>query len=249
VKRLQIDATERFWLRYTLVWGAAAGIVMVGGFAERWGDLPLMLFGMALATPAIVGPLVIARREPGALPLLLSVVAFALLLNYSQTPFFFDVLHAHYGFHVQWHLRGNPIFLYLMTIPYFATYCALLRIADRYLGQRVFGSVAACLVVALLETLLNATPLTRHLYCFDEPMFALGFGSLAYGISFVCILPVWRAADRLPLAHVLAGACAAVYVDSLALDALRYHVAPHLTHVDEGLFGLDRSKPSCLDVP
>jgi hypothetical protein len=239
-----VNAVERFYLRYTLVWGAAAGFVMVGGFAERWGDLPLLIFAIALATPVIVGSI-----RLGGAKLIATIVAFALLLNYSQTQFFFDVLHAHFGFPVSWQIRGNPIFLYILTIPYFATYAALLRIADRYLGKNVLGAIAACILVALLETLLNATPLTRHLYCFDDTLFALWFGSLAYGISFICILPVWRAAEDLPLSHALVGVCAAVYVDSLALDALRYHVAPLLTHVDHGAYGLDRSKPSCLDVP
>jgi cycloeucalenol cycloisomerase len=234
-----VTPVERFWLRYTLVWSVAAGVVMVGGFAERWGDLPLMAFAIVMAAPAVLGPIVL-----GETTLMLSVVAFSLLLNYSQTQFFFDVLHAHYGFHVRWHIRGNPVFLYILTIPYFATYCALLRVVDRYFGGR---ALLACLLVALLETLLNATPLTRHLYCFDDLRFALWFGTLAYGISFVCILPVWR--SNLPLKHALIGVCAAVYVDSLALDLLRYHVAPHLTHVEHGTFGLDRSQPSCLDVP
>lgn len=239
-------ALEHFWLRYTPVWAAAAGVVMVFGFAERWGDAALMAFGIALALPAIVGAVRVERRVSGPL---VAVVAFALLLNYSQTQFFFDVLHAHYGFHASWHIRGNPIFLYILTIPYFATYFVLLRMADRWLGRRVMGSLVACVLVALLETAFNATPLTRHLYCFDDPLLAYTFGSLAYGISFVCILPVWRNAERMPLTHVLVGVCAAVYVDCLALDLLRYHVAPQLTHVEQGAFGLDRSRPSCLDAP
>ncbi len=241
-----MTATERFWLRYTPVWALVAGGIMLGGFAEQWGDLPLMLLGIALATPAIVGPLVIER---GVSKPLVAVVAFSLLLNYSQTQFFFDVLHAHYGFHATWHIRGNPVFLYLMTVPYFATYFVLLRMADRYLGNSVVGALVACVLVALLETALNATPLTRHLYCFDDLTLALTFGSLAYGISLVCIYPVWRNVERLSVAYVLIGVCAAVYVDGLAIDVLRFHVAPHLTHVDTGNFGLDRSKPSCLDVP
>jgi cycloeucalenol cycloisomerase len=239
-----VTPVERFYLRYTLVWGAAAALVMVGGFAERWGDLPLLLFAIALAAPVIVGSI-----QLGGAKLMATVVAFALLLNYSQTQFFFDVLHAHFGFPVRWQIRGNPVFLYILTIPYFATYSALLRIADRRLGGNALGAIAACVLVALLETLFNATPLTRHLYCFDDALFALWFGSLAYGISFLCILPVWRAVDHLPLSHALVGVCAAVYVDSLALDVLRYHVAPRLTHVDQGAYGLDRTKPSCLDVP
>jgi cycloeucalenol cycloisomerase len=252
-------ATERLWLLYTPVWGAVCGVVMLGGFAEHWGDAALLCLGIAVALPALLGPMLLDRAtipfaERTGVKLSLSVTAFSLLLNYTQTPFFFDVLHAHFGFHSSWNIRNNPIFLYLMTIPYFATYSALLLGAHRLLRRSLAGTVAACFVIALLEALCNANPFTRHLYCFDDYSFALWFGSLAYGLAFVCILPVWLAIDEHPnvsltLRYALVGVLAAVYADSLLLDVLRYHVAPQLTTVREGANGMDRSQPSCLDAP
>jgi hypothetical protein len=65
---------------------------------------------------------------------------------------------------------------------------------------------------------------------------ALWFGSLAYGIAFMCVLPVWLAIDEHPQEYkpwtfAVMGVLAAVYADSLALDLLRHQVAPHLTIV------------------
>jgi cycloeucalenol cycloisomerase len=246
-------ATERFWLAYTPVWGAIAGIVMVSGLAERWGDAELMALGVGLALPAALGPLFLRVPEERDVPLFdragvklsLSVTLFSLLLNYSQTWFFFDVLHARYGFNASIKLRDSPVFLYFMTVAYFATYSVILlaayRASQRWLAAmprllRMLGAVLACVVVALLETAFNATPLTQHLYCFDDMQFALWFGSLVYGLAFVCVLPVWvgideRPGERRPWTFAVVGVLAAVYVDSLMLDLLRHQVAPHLTRV------------------
>jgi amino acid transporter len=119
---------------------------------------------------------------------------------------------------------------------------------------RLLGAGGACLVVAALETALNANPFTRHLYCFDDMAFALWFGSLAYGLSFMFMLPVWIGIDehpgeRTPWFHALVFVLAAVYADSLALDVLRAHVAPHFTTVHEGATGLGDIATSCLAKP
>ena len=262
-------ATERFWLAYTPVWGAFAALVMVGGFADTWDDLPLLLFGVGLALPACLGPCFLRVPEEAALPLhrragaklSCTVTAFALLLNYSQTPFFFDVLHMHYGFRSTVNIRNNPLFLYFLTIAYFATYSVLLLMAYRlsqrlFAGSsrlgRVFGAGLACVVVAGLETALNANPFTRHVFCYDDMAFVLWFGSLAYGLAFMCALPVWLAVDERPgesraLSLLLVGVLAAVYADTLLLDGLRHHVAPLVTQVRENAPGLrDFAASNCL---
>jgi cycloeucalenol cycloisomerase len=261
-------AVETLWLMYTPVWAATCGLIMLGGLAEQWGDLGLMLLGMGIALPALVLPLWRRSAEERERPLVdsvafkltLAVLAFSFLLNYTQTPFFFDVLHAHFGFHSTLNIRHNPFFLYLMTVAYFSTYAVLLMMAYRA-SQRLFAAsprfvrvLAAgvvCVLVAGLESVFNANPFTRRLYCFDDTPFALWFGSIAYGLSFMFILPVWIGIDerpgvRVPWQHVLVGVLAAVYADSLALDFLRHHVAPHFTVVHENAVGLGDVETSCL---
>jgi cycloeucalenol cycloisomerase len=264
-------ATERYWLLYTPVWGAVMGVVMLSRAGDRWGDLELITLAVVLAAGALVGPIVLRPAEERGRPLHrsagfklgLSVTGFALLLNYSQTPFFFDVLHMHYGFRTYVTIRNNPVALYILTIPYFATYCALCLVAYRWMKSALagaprwvrYGGVALLpFGVAFLETALNANPLTRRLFCYDDMQLALWFGTFAYGTAFCLALPVWLYVDErpgvdVPVKSVLIAVAAAVYVDSILLDVYRYHLAPHVTTVIDGAVGLRDYGASCLVPP
>jgi hypothetical protein len=261
-------ATERFWLLYTPIWGASAGAVMLTGAADRWSDAQLLPFALVLAACTLIGPVVLRPASERGIPLHrtaavklgAAVVGTAFLINYSQTPFFFDVLHMHYGFRTQLAIRDNPVALYVLTIPYFATYCVLCLAAyrrSRHALRRFSGAVQivgagmAPFAVAFLETAMNATPLTRHVFCYDDLGLVLWFGTFAYGTAFCCALPVWLHVDERPgrrvgLFGVAIGVLAAVYVDSLLLDVYRYHLAPHVTTVVEGARGLGDVPGSCL---
>ncbi|MBX7194045.1 MAG: hypothetical protein K1X94_18465, partial [Sandaracinaceae bacterium] len=189
---------ERWWLLYTPVWGAITGVVMLGGFAERWGDLPCLLFGIVVALGALL-PLARPHASERALvwhertsaKLVVSVLMLSFGLNYVQTPFFFDVLHMHYGFHVTWTIDRNPVFLYLVTVAYFGTYASLCMIAQRWLRPRigVLSWLVAPIAMAFFETVLNANPWMTRLFCYDELAFMLTFGTLVYAMSFVLVLP------------------------------------------------------------
>jgi hypothetical protein len=257
-------ATERFWLAYTPVWGAVVAAVMLSGAGDHWGDLEL-------AVGALTGPLVLRpaseRNMPihhtAAFKLGASVTGFALLLNYSQTPFFYDVLHMHYGFRTYVTIRNNPVALYILTIPYFATYAALCLLAYRWVRSslraaprfiRYAGVALAPFGVAFLETALNANPFTRRLFCYDDMQLALWFGTFAYGTAFCLALPVWLYVDEQPgarveVTNVLVAVAGAMYADSLLLDIYRHHIAPHFTTVVEGAVGLRDYAGSCLMPP
>jgi cycloeucalenol cycloisomerase len=238
-------AVERAWLAYTPVWGAVTGCVMLGGFAERWGDVALMIFGVALALGTVLAPLVAAPRDPAVRRALLSmasgIVVLAFGLNYLQTPYFFDVLHMRYGFHATWTLDRNPLFLYLVTIPYFATYSVLACMAVRLVrhfaprvGVLVF--VVVPLALAFLETVLNANPFMTRLFCYDDLPLMLWFGTASYAVSFVLALPVWMAVEegrglRWPLVAAAALSLGVVLADTAVLAGLRAFVAPRVTVV------------------
>jgi cycloeucalenol cycloisomerase len=264
-------AAERYWLFYTPIWGVIVGAVMLSGLGDHWGDLELITMATVLAAGALVGPLALRpaseRNTPihrsAAFKLGASVTGFAFLLNYSQTPFFFDVLHMHYGFRTDVTIRNNPVALYILTIPYFATYSALCLVAYRW-GKRTLagaprlaryvGIALTPFAVAFLETALNANPFTRRLFCYDDMRLALWFGTFAYGTAFCLALPVWLYIDERPgvdvkLWHVLVGTAGAMYVDSILLDVYRYHLAPHFTTVVEGAVGLRDYAGSCLLPP
>jgi cycloeucalenol cycloisomerase len=253
-------ATERYWLLYTLVWGGITALLMLGGFVERWGDLACLGYGVALAVGAVAGPLAIRVPEERDLPLqrragfklTLSVVGLAFALNYSQTPFFFDVLHMHFGFHTTLNIQHNPVFLYFLTVAYFSTYCVLCAMAFRALRRfSIAAYLIAPLAMAFLETALNANPFTRRLFCYDDMRFMLSFGTLSYGLAFIFALPMWMAIDETPgqslrARSVLVMLGAALYADLFVLDLLRHYVAPHFTTVLTGANGLGDVGPSCL---
>jgi hypothetical protein len=168
---------------------------------------------------------------------------------------FFDVLHMHYGFRTEINVRNNPLFLYLLTVPYFATYCALISIGVRWARQRegalrTFSIAAVPLLVAFLETALNANPFMESLFCFDDLPFMLTFGTLSYGVALAAAMPVWVGIDdRSTMRSVIARILAAMMVMLIAFEILRHVIAPQFTRVVEGAVGLRDFEGSCLERP
>ncbi|HMV66037.1 MAG TPA: hypothetical protein PKA64_04240 [Myxococcota bacterium] len=255
-------AVERYWLLFTPVWAGTVGAVMLGGFAERWGDAPCMLLGAGMAAGALAPPVLWPHASERDLPwwdraaakCALAVLLLAFGLNYTQTPFFYDVLHMHYGFQTTWNIANNPFFLYLLSSAYFATYFSLCSMTLRLMrGAGPLAWLLAPLAMAFLETALNANPWMTRLFCYDDLPFMLGFGTLAYGMAFVWALPAWMRIDeggpRSTWAQVAVWTFAALYADLLTLDLLRFHVAPHFTTVVAGANGLRDYGASCLAPP
>lgn len=153
------------------------------------------------------------------------------------------MLHMRFGFKATWRIDRNPVFLYLVTIPYFATYavaaCWTYRWVDRKFGSVSVVSVMCKLGVpfalAFAETVTNANPFTEKVFCYDDMTLALTFGSLCYGVAFVFALPVWLVGDTMKssvsLLKVIMGMLIAVGLDTLVLFFIRHNVAPHVTMV------------------
>lgn len=231
-------AVERAWLEHTVLWVTVVGIIMATGLCSTWEDPGLMALGASLAATTYWFPrwrLQMASRRQRRVKnhttdeaavstlnaMFLGVVVLSLGMNYFQTPFFFDVLHMKFGFRATWRIDRNPVFLYLLTIPYFATYaacgCVAFRACARLLGAPparvtaasssassssllvrrpswlLHGAVIFLIATALafFETLLNDNPFISNLFCYNDKFLALTFGSVCYGVSFVLALPVW----------------------------------------------------------
>jgi cycloeucalenol cycloisomerase len=256
---------ERYWLAYTPFWAGATGIVMLGGWAEQWNDVQCMAYGLLLFAGAWWGPLRIRADdeedlvfwETAAFKSAASVTLLAFGLNYTQTPYFFDVLHMHYGWQTTWNIDRNPVFLYLMSVAYFGTYFSLCTMSFRWLrslGMRAAAWILAPLAMAFLETVLNANPFMSSLFCYDDLPLMLWFGTLSYGVAFIFVLPVWVSLDEtrdrtLPLVWVVAATLGAMYADLITLDLLRYHVAPLVTTVVTDAPGLRDFGSGCLLPP
>lgn len=251
---------ERYWLAYTPVWGVGTGLVMVSGWAERWGDLACMVYGVLMAAGAILPAFRPHPSERGVsfgrragVKLVASVVVLSFGLNYLQTPFFFDVLHMHFGFDVTITIDRNPAFLYLVTVAYFSTYAVLCMMALRALrarGMGLFAWALAPMAMAFFEAVLNANPFTTRLFCYDDLTLVLTFGTVVYGFALMLALPVWMHIDegraRGGVLSIVAMMTLAVVADRAVLEVVRVVVAPRVTTVVEDAPGLRDFEGSCL---
>ena len=266
-------AAERWYLIYTPIWGALAGLVMVAGLGLHWsqtpwGDTAFLLFGVAIWLGVLLGGYFFRAPEDAGRPwyrlyhtkFQIWMFVFAFLGNYF-TEYFYEVLHMQYGFETRWNLNQVPVFLYPLTVAYFSTYGTLINLfrritesslppaTPRWLRRVAF--LPACFVVAALETLLNANPWMRSLFCFDDMPFMLWFGTLLYGLWFVVTSPLWFGIDEergtdTPLRQVWLTALAGFMLVIVVNEAVRNWVAPEFTVVQRGAIGLDNFGSSCL---
>ena len=266
-------AAERWYLLFTPIWGVLASLVMLTGAAAAWrdapwGDFAYMSFGTGLWLALVIGGLLRAPASEGQRPwwrrshikIQAFMLVFACLGNY-YTEYFYEILHMHYGFGTSWNLHNVPLFLYPLTAVYFTTYSTLLNVGTRTLRSllpadarrsRLLVYLPLCFIVAGLETLLNANPWIHEVFCYDDLSFALGFGTLMYGLWFVVMTPLWAWIDEQPgddatLSHSVLAALAGFMLVLCVNEFVREWVAPQLTTVERGAIGLDDREGSCLE--
>jgi cycloeucalenol cycloisomerase len=257
-------AAEKLYLAYTPVWGAACGVVMLGGLAARWGDGPLLALGFGLWLVLVAAGFVLRAPEDRGRPfyrihhakLSLFMAIFAFLGNWFGTRHFYEVLDMHYGFDTSLYWNDVPVFLYPLTAVYFTTYAVLFNLAVRAAARRgwprALAVVVPALLLAMLETALNANPFMRATFCYGSLPFALSFGTVMYGSHFVLAGPLWHhidepAARDTKLYQVAGGALAAMMMVLCADEVWARAVAPRFTTVVPGRVGIPgKQGPSCL---
>ncbi len=195
-------ASERFVLAYSLFWiGVIAAVTLSRAFA-RWGDPQHLALGAGLAAPLVLAPFLVERDRPlgerFATRFHLWVGLFALLQVYFGSALFFDVLGMEYHFRVRWVVNRTPLFLYPLTIAYFATYYVVMTVAWRAFTTRFprapsLARLAVRLVlgygIAFAETGSMANPYLADCFFYRDKHFALLVGSLCYGTLFVLSFP------------------------------------------------------------
>jgi cycloeucalenol cycloisomerase len=224
---------ERFVLLYTPFWIAAIALCQVTHIFATWGDLGHLAFGLALALPLWLVPLVFPCDPDRALPFEsrhatrfnVFIAAWAFLQVWFGSDLFFDVLGMEYHFPVTWTAHRTPLFLYFVTIAYFSTYYVVLQIAWRAFRTRFPAApwpvrlIVLCVLgyaVAFAETSSMATELMRPYFLYRDKAFTLFYGSLCYGTVFVISLPLMYRLDenvqpdgRRTIRSLLWDACAA----------------------------------------
>jgi cycloeucalenol cycloisomerase len=224
---------ELFLLAYSPLWIAViAWCELTRNFAH-WGDVGHLAFGIALALPIWLVPIVYPGDADRGIPLtsrhIFRFNFFMLVWTFLQVWFgsdlFFDFLGMEYRFPVTWTAHRTPVFLYFVTIAYFSTYYTVMQIIWRAFRTRFVAAplVASILVlvvlgysVAFTETSGMATDMMRDYFRYRDKHFTLAFGSLFYGTIFVVSLPLVYRLDenaqpdgRRTLATLFWDACAA----------------------------------------
>lgn len=258
-------AAQKLYLAYTPVWGAACGLVMLTGLADRWGDGPLLALGFGLWIALLALGFLRRAPEDAGVPvhrlyhtkLSAFVAVFAFLGNWFGTRHFYEVLDMHYGFRTSLYWNDVPVFLYPLTAVYFTTYAVLfdlaMNLAARRRVPRPMAIVVASLALAFLETALNANPFMRAAFCYGDLPFALTFGTAMYGSHFVFAGPLWNRIDERPgedtkVADAAVWGFAAMMLVLCVDEVWARAVAPRLTTVVPGRVGIPgKQGPCCLD--
>lgn len=235
--------TEVFVLAYTPVWIAAVIWAMTSGVLRTWGELEHMLFGVALALPLAIAPLVPRKTAPPigerhATRFVWLITLFAVLQCWFGSYLFFDVFGMQYRFRTSIVWNGTPAFLYLMTIAYFATYYVVQVVIYRVIRHRVSNAIllllaraALAYATALAETAGMANDLLADWFSYRDREFVMWVGSIAYGAIFFITLPLFadldeKAPARPPLRAATTELLALTMVCLVVYEAYRIVVGP-----------------------
>jgi cycloeucalenol cycloisomerase len=233
---------------YTPLWIAIVGVVMLSGAYRAWGDVAYMVFGVGVAAPFVLVPLLRPGRvdrerriwDASWFRLNLWVAILVWFGSYFGTHYFFDVLGMRYGFGTTWNLdaavvgsgRGEvPLFLYPLTHAYFMTYHVVMVVVLRHLSARFgLGRIARAAVifalaysVAFAETLFMAIPRLEDVFIYLDRTRMLLVGSLFYSCYFVVSVPMISRVDeppdqRWPLRRVAIESLATAMIVLILLD-------------------------------
>lgn len=196
---------ELLVLAYTPLWMAAIALVQHGHYFARWSDGAHLAFGVALAAPLWL--LALASAHGARFITLITLLSF--IQNYFGAQLFFDRFGMEYHFPVHWIVARTPLFLYFVTIAYFATYYVALQIAWRALRTRFPSAPPAAMIaarallsysVAFAETAAMANEQLKAFFSYRDPRFVMFFGSIAYGTVFFVTLPLFYHLDEDPAA-------------------------------------------------
>jgi cycloeucalenol cycloisomerase len=188
--------------------------VQFGHYFTRWSDGAHLAFGLLLAAPLWL----LALASPHGARFMALITLMSFIQNYFGAALFFDAFGMEYHFPTRWLLQRTPVFLYFVTVAYFATYYVAMQIAWRALRSRFSRAPAAATVamrallaylVAFAETAAMANESLRAYFSYRDPRAVMFFGSIAYGTVFFVTLPLFYDLDesaeapRVPLRRLI----------------------------------------------
>jgi cycloeucalenol cycloisomerase len=204
---------EIWALGYTVVWIALVGVVIVTQAFEWFDADHYLMFGVTLASPFLLQPILFPMPAERNLPLHLRysfkanvwIAIFTFIGNYWYTHYFYSVLQAVYSFPCH-RVNHVPINLFFMTHFYFVTYHTfsniILRKIETTFRQSLVRSLLFWVTVfafsyftAFMETLtISAFPYYHFPPALKRDIYIKG--SAFYGIYFIVSYPVFYRIDE-----------------------------------------------------
>ena len=210
--------SERFFLRYSVVWILFFGCVIVSGAWEHFAHVEYMAVCGAIALPCLLAPALLLAPAPSEarLPLWrrqwfranawIAIISY--VGNYFWTHYFFTLLGADYTF-PSWRLNGVPIPMFLATHAYFCTYHTLTTMALRRWRSgatfrtalppwlRPLATSALITVMAWLTAFTEAFTIQGFpYYRIRDREYLYTVGSVVYGLYFVVSFPMYARLDE-----------------------------------------------------
>lgn len=212
---------EKFFLIYSPVWMASMAMMMFTGWGEVWGDTAMLAHGFATALPALIIPMLVARKftdkpwhQSYWFKANVYLFVFGFFGNYFGSEYFFDVLGMVYTYpnittNLDSALLGSgeqvvPLIMYCYTHVYFMTYHATANIALRKLNSiapvkwllfPVFVFVIGY-AWAWMETRAMANPLIADNFHYEKMELMLAYGSAIYATYFIASFPIYYFLDE-----------------------------------------------------
>ncbi|MBO6751478.1 MULTISPECIES: hypothetical protein [Spongiibacter] len=213
---------EKWFLIYSPLWMASMAMMMFTGWDKSFGDAALLWHGILTALPAILVPMLVARRYEQCdwrdsywLKANLYMVVFGFFGNYFGSEYFFDVLGMVYNYpnattNLDSAMVGSgeqpvPLIMYFYTHAYFITYHATANIVLRRIrtsgvpGMTLLFPVVIFAVGyfwAWMETKAMANPMMASSFYYKDIPRMLAYGSVIYATYFIASFPIYYFIDE-----------------------------------------------------
>jgi cycloeucalenol cycloisomerase len=215
---------ELFFLRYSAVWIAWFGFVVLSEVWRGFGPWHYMAVGFAMAVPCFVAPFFLeppslAAATPFTERYWVKANAWIAIIsyvgNYFWTHYFYALLGARYTFSAH-RINDVPLAMFLCTHAYFCTYhTATTAVLRRWWTSRTYASLPRAPAVlgtsALVFVLAYLTAFTEAFtiqafpyYAIDDREFMYTVGSMVYGLYFIVSFPMFARVDEVDCGEVVA---------------------------------------------
>jgi cycloeucalenol cycloisomerase len=213
---------EKLFLLYSPVWMASMAYAVLSGGDKTWSDGALLVHAFATALPALLIPMLLARRftklpwyDSYWLKANLYLFIFGFFGNYFGSEYFFDVLGMVYRYPnvstyldpalVGSHQQKVPLIMYCYTHVYFMTYHSTSNVVLRKLHNLRLPAMWLLFPLfvfaigygwAWMETKAMANPLVAGSFYYRKVEVMLAYGSAIYATYFIASFPIWYFLDE-----------------------------------------------------